>query len=597
MCFSSSSVRALQRKVSFLFLSLFFILILGVGPIMATSPGEKNFDKPVSLAWVPDDQSLWAVTHHGSNVLRLDPDSKSVKVVFQSEGPLCDLHLIPGTSRLIALQYKPGRAFIFEGASSTTAPDISTVDLPDHAVDITSSHHGKYLYVLHHWNHRVSIMERSDADGALSSSQYKLKSEVKLPFAPWNQIILPDSKTWVITSAFAGKMCILNLQTGRIQKTLKSPVHNIRDLALSPDQSTLWMAHQLLHPDATTLRGDIQWGFLMENKVSGFPVNDLAVRFTHQNAVQLMGQLERPGNAAGDPEAVLWTDHGELLVALAGVGEVAILYEDSTTSARLGVGRRPCSIAYDPEHRRAFVANSLSDSVSIIHLAPKPRTTGTIRLGPRKKMNQIARGERLFYDAHQSFHGWFSCHSCHTEGHANGRLNDNAADGGFGAPKKVLSLLGVVDTAPWSWLGERNDLMHSIHESIETTMGEVSTREKTEALHAFMKTLTPAPALRKSLTELERAKGMTIFEKLRCDECHSPPHFTDPESYDVGLTDEVGHTHFNPPSLLGVSQRTQWLHDGRAKSLRSVFEEHRHMIREDLSDLDLRNLLRFLESL
>jgi hypothetical protein len=75
MCFSSSSVRALQRKVSFLFLSLFFILILGVGPIMATSPGEKNFDKPVSLAWVPDDQSLWAVTHHGSNVLRLDPDS------------------------------------------------------------------------------------------------------------------------------------------------------------------------------------------------------------------------------------------------------------------------------------------------------------------------------------------------------------------------------------------------------------------------------------------------------------------------------------------------------------------------------------------
>ena len=62
---------------------------------------------------------------------------------------------------------------------------------------------------------------------------------------------------------------------------------------------------------------------------------------------------------------------------------------------------------------------------------------------------------------------------------------------------------------------------------VETTMGEVSTREKTEALHAFMKTLAPAPALRKSLTELERAKGMSIFEKMRCDECHSPPHFTD----------------------------------------------------------------------
>lgn len=572
-------------------------MMLGISPINATSPGEKHFAKPVSLAWVPDNQSLWTVTQHGRNVLRLDPDSKSVNLVFESEGPLYDLHIIPGTSKLIALQYKPGRAFLFEGTSTDAGIDISAIDLPDHAADITSSHHGKYLYVLHHWTHKVSILKRNDADGLGSSSPYNLQSEFQLPFAPWNQIILPDTKTWVITSAFAGKMCMLNVQTGRIENTFESAAHNIRDLALRPDQNTLWMAHQLLHPDATTLRGDIQWGFLMENKVSGFPLNDLAARFKHQDTLQPKWQLERPGNAAGDPEAVLWTDHGELLVALAGVGEVAILYEDSTTSARLGVGRRPCAIAYDPEQRRAFIANSLSDSISIIHLAPKPRTTGTIRLGPRKEMNQIARGERLFYDAHQSFHGWFSCHSCHTEGHANGRLNDNAADGGFGAPKKVISLLGVVDTAPWSWLGERNDLIHSIHESIETTMGEVSSDEKTEALHSFMKTLAPAPALRRSLSTLERAKGMAIFEKQRCDECHSPPHFTDPESYDVGLTDEVGHTHFNPPSLLGVSQRTQWLHDGRAKSLRSVFEEHRHMIRENLSETDLRSLLRFLESL
>ena len=62
---------------------------------------------------------------------------------------------------------------------------------------------------------------------------------------------------------------MLNVQTGRIENTFESAAHNIRDLALSPDQNTLWMAHQLLHPDATTLRGDIQWGFLMENKISG----------------------------------------------------------------------------------------------------------------------------------------------------------------------------------------------------------------------------------------------------------------------------------------------------------------------------------------
>lgn len=586
-----------QRIVSLLCLSLLVFLIIGVSETGASTPEETDFAKPVSLAWVPEGQSLWTITREGRQVLRLDPDSKSVELVFHSEGPLYDLHIIPGTSRLIVLQNKPGRAFVFDGSSSNTPILISSVDLPDHALDVTSSHQGKYLYVLHHWNHRASILERSPDDDSQPAGRYTLKSDIQLPFAPWSQIITPDSKNWIITSAFGGRMCMLNAQTGMIENTIESPVHNIRDLTLSPDQSTLWVAHQLLHPDATTLRGDIQWGFLMENRVSGYPLSDMADRFTRQDALQLKGQLERPGNAAGDPEAIMWTDHRELLVALAGVGEVAVLHEDSTASIRLGVGRRPCAIAYDPDQRRAFVANSLSDSISIIHLDPEPRTTGTIRLDSRKQLSQVARGERLFYDAHQSFHGWFSCHSCHTEGHANGRLNDNAADGGFGAPKKVISLLGVVKTAPWSWLGERNDLIHQVHQSIETTMGEVSSPEKAEALHAFMETLNPAPALRGSLTEIERAKGKEVFEKLRCDECHAPPHYTDSESYDVGITDEVGHTHFNPPSLLGVSQRTQWLHDGRAKSLRSVFEDHRHLIKGELSDQDLSHLLRFLESL
>lgn len=597
MSFSFSSVSARLRTASLLCLSLLVFMIVGVSETVASSPEKKNLAKPVSLAWLPGDQSLWTITQQGRQVLRLDTNAKSVEPVFQSEGALYDLHLIPGTSRLIALQNKPGRAFVFDGSSSNTQILISSVDLPDHAVDVISSHQGKYLYVLHHWNHRASILERSPDDDPQLAGRYTLKSDIELPFAPWSQIVLPDSKSWIITSAFGGRMCMLNVQTGMIENTIESPVHNIRDLTLSRNQSALWMAHQLLHPDATTLRGDIQWGFLMENMVSGFPLSNLADRFTHQNPLLLKGQLERPGNAAGDPEALLWTDQGELLVALAGVGEVAVLHEDSTVSTRLGVGRRPCAIAYDPDQRRAFVANSLSDSISIIQLDPEPKTTGTIRLGASKPLNQIAKGERLFYDAHQSFHGWFSCHSCHTEGHANGRLNDNAADGGFGAPKKVISLLGVVDTAPWSWLGKRGDLIHQIHQSIETTMGEVTSPEKAEALHAFMETLTPAPPLRESLNEMEQAKGMAVFEKLRCDECHAPPQFTDTESYDVGITDEAGHTHFNPPSLLGVSQRTQWLHDGRAKTLRSIFEDHHHLINGDVSEEDMESLIRFLESL
>ena len=49
-----------------------------------------------------------------------------------------------------------------------------------------------------------------------------------------------------------------------------------------------------------------------------------------------------------------------------------------------------------------------------------------------------------------------SCHSCHTDGHTNGQLNDNLSDfKTFGAPKRVLSLLGKRDTMPLAWNGGR----------------------------------------------------------------------------------------------------------------------------------------------
>ena len=51
-----------------------------------------------------------------------------------------------------------------------------------------------------------------------------------------------------------------------------------------------------------------------------------------------------------------------------------------------------------------------------------------------------------------------SCHSCHPDGHTNGLLNDNLGDGNFGAPKRVLSLLGVGQTGPWAWNGGVADL-------------------------------------------------------------------------------------------------------------------------------------------
>lgn len=557
----------------------------------------SELKQPIALAWLEETQTLWAATKNDQSILRVHVDSKAWERVFQVESPLTDLHRIPGTSTLAALQSSPGRIYLFDAARQEAPVDIASFSIPSYAENIVSSPDGRCLYVLHRWNHLATILEQTNEPSPEGIPDYRVRQCIQLPFAPGSQLLVSDSDTWIITAAFGGGMALLNPQTGILQSTLERSIHNIRDMVLDREHHNIWMAHQTLHPNATTLRGDIQWGFLMENKVSGFSVKNLTTDYSSSEPLQPKGQLERPGNAAGDPEALLWTDQDEMVIALAGVGEVAVMRPDTTQVYRSGVGRRPSALAYDKTGRRVFVANTLSDSISILKLDPAPQLSSTIRLGRLKELSELAQGERLFFDAHQSFHGWFSCHSCHTDGHANGMLNDNEADGGFGAPKKVLSLLGVADTAPWSWLGKRNDLVEQAHRSIQTTMREIPTQEKAKALSAYMKTLPPAPPLKPDLPPRRINQGMELFERLRCDECHLPPTYTDEDVYDVGIPDASGSVAFNPPSLLGVSQRTHFLHDGRIKDLKDVFTKQKHMLEKDLSPQELALLLDFLQSL
>ena len=70
-----------------------------------------------------------------------------------------------------------------------------------------------------------------------------------------------------------------------------------------------------------------------------------------------------------------------------------------------------------------------------------------------------------------------------------------------------------------------------------------------------------------------------------------------PDTFDVDLADEAGQSSFNPPSLRGVSQRSRFFHDGRARKLSEVFSRYRHPEGERIGARDLKDLLAFLNSL
>jgi len=314
-----------------------------------------------------------------------------------------------------------------------------------------------------------------------------------------------------------------------------------------------------------------------------------------------MHPLGHAGSATGDPSGLAIDRDGRVLVALGGVGEVATGKENDFSLERLPVGKRPTAVAFLKESGKAVVVNTFADSVSRLDL-PKYEVTAEIRLGPVAEMSLVDRGEQVFYDAKLSHDGWMSCHSCHSDGHSNGQLNDNFSDGSFGASKRVLSTMGLEGTSPFAWNGGTPDLTKQIRNSVTRTMQNEDgpSSEQETSLLAFLMSLPPPPSVDRARGEIGQEavqRGQQVFQGLGCVHCHAPPVYTTPETYDVGIEDKLGNKQFNPPSLRGVSQRESLLHDGRAANLRELFVKHRHQLKKEMAAEELELLLRFLRSL
>jgi YVTN family beta-propeller protein len=268
---------------------------------------------------------------------------------------------------------------------------------------------------------------------------------------------------------------------------------------------------------------------------------------------------------------------------------------------RVGVGQRPTAVKVSPDSRTAYVANTHDDSIAIVNLAER-EVTVTIPLGPQPELTIIQQGELLFYDARLSHDGWMSCHSCHTDGHANGEKNDNFSDRSFGAPKRVLSLLGVRDTLPLAWNGGVQTLQRQIENSLDATMQREDPLPKAEVkkIAAYVQSLDnppPLPVLRGTLDAAAVERGRKVFAQRDCASCHAPPTYTSPAAYDVGLPDAQGNREFNPPSLRGLSHRGPFFHDNRAASLDEVFGKHGHPNASVYEADEIKDLKAFLESL
>lgn len=427
---------------------------------------------------------------------------------------------------------------------------------------------------------------------------------------------------WFAALSSAGVLIVGNADSGDVSRidarTLESapPValngRNLRRIAIDSKGEAAYVAH-IADRGASVTQQNIERGLVLVNRVSRVDLSG--------GARTSMG-LDMRGFGAGDPEGIAISPDGtRLAVTLGGTRDILLLslplpaaaepgefippelLKDASRYRRVsGLRGRPLGCAFLPDGKRIAVANALTNELQIVDWDAGD-VVRSIPLGGPKEPSAARKGEKIFYDAYRSWHDWFSCATCHAEGHTNGGIYDTFNDGRYGNPKKTLSLRGVTKTGPWTWHGYQTDLRQALQGSFTRTMSKPRlSPQEVDAVVAFLETndFLPPP---KDAPADRVERGRALFADRGCATCHVEPTYTVDDVMKVGLEspDDVYKKGFNPPSLRGVTKRGPWLHDGRAKTLSEVFEQHHKPSklsgRPDFTGPELVDLLAFLRSL
>ena len=406
------------------------------------------------------------------------------------------------------------------------------------------------------------------------------------PREPRHLALSQDGKWLAAASSQSAQVRCWNLKTGELHWERKiEDAFNLRGLAFSPDGQAVLCVHNVRR-EFPVSKDNIEKGWVIDSRVTKLALKADAVPSSWQVALDTRGQ------AVGDPNGLALSGDGKILaVAAGGTHELLLLdapalpwnagdpgdFLDADLQKkgfrRIELRGQPTAVVFTKDNK-AVVANYLLDCLQVVDVQ-KGTIIRTIPLVGPAQRSAARRGQALFYDARRSHHQWFSCHTCHVDGHTCCLNFDTLNDGCYGTPKMTPSLHNVSKTGPWTWHGWQKDLGAAVKHSLTKTMfGPEPTKTEVADMLAFLETLTPPPNPNPVGPEAERGKKI-FHEKAGCARCHRGPYYTSRGNYDVGLEPDGGpYKLWNPPSLIGLYDRGPYLHDGRAKSLQELLQKH-----------------------
>ena len=589
------------------------------------------YKTPLYMAIDPKGEVLYAACEASGSVIVIDiPSLKKIDEIPTGRQPTYVTFSPDGHRAYVSNRLDDTVSIIDTRARKV----LKTIPVGDEPHGVVTNKEGNYLYVANTTADSISVIDTESLKEVkrLAASRH-----------PWGLALSPDGSKVYATNNLSrfvafreppvSEITVVDAVKAEVIDRLEAPGTN---LMLGVD----------CHPEN-------EFALFVSNRTKNLvPMTRLVQGWTKTNALGVVWPdgtidqvlLDEPGQYFPDPTDIAMSPDGRLaLITSSGSNRVAvvdlekmnrIIKESSErerkhvipnhlgksvefTISHIPTENSPRGVEITPDGKLAFVANSLSDTLTVIDV-DQLKAIETIDLGGPTKITQIRFGEQVFHSANNTFRRQFSCHTCHPDGHVNGITYDIEPDGIGISPVDNRTLRGIFDTNPFKWEGTNPTLQRQCGPRLAVFFTRIQpfTPEELEALTAYICTIPRPPnrhrPLGAPLTDAQR-RGKMVFERTvtndgkvipkddRCISCHFIPLFTDRRIHDIGTkfeydTDSI----FDTPHLNNIYDSAPYLHNGIAETLEEIWTvynpEDEHGVTNDLTKDQLNDLIEYLKT-
>jgi YVTN family beta-propeller protein len=512
---------------------------------------------------------------------------------------------------------------------------VDTIPTGNGPAGILLDQNESYLYVVNAYGSDVSVIELEG---------YKEVRRLTAGNNPTGISKSPEGEEILVTGRRANiaaynetlitELTLINTQTQRALKKNVESAYLMENAAYTPEGDLAIVT--LIRPKNQIPSVQVEGGWMMTHGIG-------VLERESGSIIQFL--IDEPNAYYPDPFDIEITPDGKkAFVSSSGVDMISVIAIDSIRTMlqqtnqklrssyannldlssrfvlkRIKTGENPKGMTLSSDGRKLYVAEQLSDKISVIDTETL-ENMASIDLGGPIRISVARQGRRLFNNAGHTFQNQYSCYTCHPDNHEDGLIYNMAGKQMGRNLTNTQSLHEIGDTAPFKWNGKNQTVykQDGMRFSTVLTRTEQFNYDDLDAISAYiMRGIKQPPNLMYNPTgELtaSQQRGKLLYERTednlgnpipennRCVTCHPAPLYTDLKLADVStLADTDDPILFDTPHLTNVYASAPYLHDGRAQTLEEIWTlygtDDKHGYVNDMSKSDLNDLVNYLKSL